>query len=179
MKKDILVAYASTNGATAEIATKIGSMLKNQDLVVDVLPVSAKPDPKQYKAAILGCAVYAGSWPKGSVEFLKANESAFAGQPFWLFSTGPTGEGDPVELLEGWRVPSNAMEIVERIHPRDVTIFGGFIDATKVRGIQAFVIKKMNKPFGDFRNWDAIAAWAQEIASSVKNQASLAGAADD
>jgi len=66
-----------------------------------VLAVKSACDLPSYKAVILGSAVYIGRWRKEAAKFLEANEKVLAGQMVWLFSSGPTGEGDTVELLQG------------------------------------------------------------------------------
>ena len=56
-----------------------------------------------------------------------------------------------------------------RIRPRDVTLFHGNIDPEKVNPIEKWAVKSLvKKPFGDFRDWDAIAAWSEKIAVSLQ-----------
>jgi hypothetical protein len=52
-----------------------------------------------YDGFVVGSAPYAGGWMKPAAAFLRANQGALAGHPVWLFSSGPTGEGDPNDLL--------------------------------------------------------------------------------
>lgn len=163
MSENILVTYASKNGATREIAEKIGEVIKQAGGQVNVAPVNGIKDLNSYGAIILGSAVYIGKWQKEAVEFLQVNENILADRPVWLFSSGPTGEGDPVELLEGWRIPTALRPVVDRIQPRDIAVFHGFINPEKLNFIEKQVIKSMKKPFGDFRDWDAIHAWTTTI----------------
>ena len=102
MNAKILVAYASKYGSTKEIAEKIGQVLTDAGFAVDVLPADKVADVAPYQAVVLGSAVYSGNWRKAAANFLKANEKALAGRPLWLFSSGPTGKGDPVDLVKGW-----------------------------------------------------------------------------
>ena len=67
MEIRILVTYASKYGATAEIAEKIGQLLRQEDLQADVLPVNRVGNLTQYKAVIIGSAVYIGRWRKEAV----------------------------------------------------------------------------------------------------------------
>ncbi len=169
MESSILVTYASSYGATAEIAEKIGEGLRQAGLRVDVSPVKSVRDPGQYQAVILGSAVYVGSWLKEAVDFLKANEKSLAERPVWLFSSGPTGEGDPLDLLNGWRLPTAVQPVAGRIHPRDTAVFHGHINPEKLNFVQKWAIKSVvKKPMGDFRDWDSIAAWATKIADGLK-----------
>jgi menaquinone-dependent protoporphyrinogen oxidase len=88
----------------------------------------------------------------------------------WLFSSGPTGEGDPVELLEGWRLPAALLPVADRIQPRDTAVFHGYINPEKLNFIQKWVLKSIvKKPFGDFRNWDMINRWTRTVSSCLKD----------
>lgn len=168
MDGKILVAYASKYGATKEIAEKIGAVLRQAGLQVNVLPADAKLDPAAYRVVILGSAVYIGKWQKEAVAFLQANEKALAERPVWIFSSGPSGEGNPAELVEGWRLPSDVQPVADRIHPRDVAIFHGNINLAKLNFMEKFAIKNVvKKPFGDFRDWKMIEAWANSIAAAL------------
>ena len=60
MEIRVLVTYASKYGATAEIAEKIGQVLRQAGLQADVLPVNRVNDLTPYKAFVLGSAAYMG-----------------------------------------------------------------------------------------------------------------------
>ena len=166
---DILVTYASKYGATKEIAEKIGEELRQSGLQVDVVSVRGIRNLNPYKAIILGSAVYVGKWQNEALEFLQTHEKILAERPVWLFSSGPTGEGNAVALVEGSRLPAALQPIADRIQPRDVAVFHGFINPDKLNFIEKWTIKSLvKKPFGDFRDWDAIASWATSIANTLK-----------
>ena len=164
----VLVAYASKYGATAEIAERIGQVLRQAGLSVDVLPAERVSNVQGYKAVVLGSAVYIGQWRKQAAAFLKANEKALAERPVWLFSSGPTGEGDPVTLAQGWRFPSGLQPVADRIKPRDIALFHGSANAEKLNFLEKFMLKQVKAPAGDFRDWAAITAWATAIADALK-----------
>lgn len=170
MDGNILVTYASKYGATREISEKIGEVLRQAGLQVSILPVKEVHDLAHYEAVILGCAVYVGKWLKEAGEFLKRNEAELAARPCWLFSSGPTGEGHPVDLLEGWQLPSDQQPVVDCIRPRQIVVFHGNINPAKLNFIEKWAIKSLvKKPFGDFRDWDAIRSWAASIAEILKH----------
>ncbi|MDD5367901.1 MAG: flavodoxin domain-containing protein [Anaerolineaceae bacterium] len=169
MDKSILVTYASKYGATREIAEKIGEGLRQAGLQTDVTPVSAIRELDRYKAVILGSALYIGKWQKEAATFLQANEKLLANRPVWLFSSGPTGKGDPLELVEGRRLPADLQPVANRIQPRDIAVFHGFINPGKLNFMEKWAIKSIvKKPFGDFRDWEIIAAWTISIANTLK-----------
>jgi menaquinone-dependent protoporphyrinogen oxidase len=168
MDNQVLVVYATKHGATAEIAEKIGQVLRQAGLRTDVLPTDRVSDLAAYKAVVLGSAVYIGQWRKDAVKFLKANEKVLVEQSVWLFSSGPTGEGDPVELTQGWHFPGKLQPIADRIRPRDIAVFHGAVDVKKLNLIEKWMINNVKAPLGDFRDWDAITSWATAIADELK-----------
>jgi menaquinone-dependent protoporphyrinogen oxidase len=168
MDKHILVAYASKYGGTEEIAERIGEVLRQAGLDTDVLPAGRVSDLAPYRAVVLGSGVYMGAWRKEAARFLKANEQALTDRLVWVFSSGPTGEGDPEELADGWRFPAGLRPVAQRIQPRDTVVFHGVLDEKKLNLFQKWIINRVGAPLGDFRDWDAIAAWATGIAEALK-----------
>jgi len=168
MDKKILVAYATKYGATGEIADKVGEVLQGTGFQVDVSPVDRVQDLTSYGAVVLGSAVYIGKWRKEAVK-LKENQEALAERQVWLFSSGPLGEGDPVELLDGWSLPTSLQPIVDRIQPRDIAVFHGYLNPEKINFLEKWMLKNIQSPIGDFRDWEAITSWAESIAAELKD----------
>lgn len=168
MGNHVLVAYASKHGATEEIAKKIGDVLQQAGLSVEVKPAGQVKDLAPYQAVVLGSGVYVGQWRKQAARFLKANEQALAEKMVWIFSSGPTGEGDVEKLLPDWTLPKSLLPVADHIQPRDVTVFHGAMDPNRLNFIEKWMIKQVNAPTGDFRDWDAVAAWATSIAEALK-----------
>jgi menaquinone-dependent protoporphyrinogen oxidase len=170
MSKKVLVTYGSRYGGTREIAEEIGKVLKQEDLEVDILSADRAGDPTRYDALIIGSAVYIGQWRKEAANYLKNNEARISGKPLWLFSTGPTGEGDPVELMKGWRYPKKLEPVINRLKPRDIAVFGGVAKESDLNFLFKFMLNRVKAPLGDFRNWDAITDWAKSIAAELKSE---------
>lgn len=167
MENKVLVAYASKYGATKEIAEKIGLVLKEAGFAVDVLPADRVAAVAPYRAVVLGSAVYIGGWRKGAAGFLKNNEKLLAEKPVWLFSSGPTGKGDPVELVKGWRFPQALQPVADRVKPVGIVLFQGAVDTNNLGFFGRLAIKNVKAPVGDFRDWNAITAWAGTIAAKL------------
>lgn len=170
MTISVLVAYSSKYGATAEIAQKIGEVLSAASLNINTVDVETTPDAAAYDAVILGSAVYAGQWRKPAADYLTAHEATLAQRPTWFFSSGPTGEGDPVALMKGFRFPEALQPIADRIKPRDIAFFHGVIDLSKLNFAEKLIVKGFKAPTGDFRDWDRITQWATEIAAVLNRQ---------
>ena len=173
MNNKILVTYASKHGATAEIAEKIGAILQAATLAAEVLPVDQVATLSTYGAVVFGSAVYAGQWRKEAISFLENNQAVLAEMPVWLFSSGPTGEGDPVQLVKGALYPDALKPVVDRIQPRSIVVFHGSLDSDKLNLGEKLIIKGVRAPMGDFRDWGSIAVWAKEIAEVLQAQPTI------
>lgn len=168
MAQKVLVAYGSRYGGTAEIAEEIGKVLKEEGLEVDVRSADHAVNAARYDAFIIGSGVYAGMWRKEAVNLVNNNEKMLSDKPVWIFSSGPTGEGDVKDLMSGWEYPAKIRKAVETIKPRDITAFHGVVYPDKLTFFHKLVLKMVKAPSGDFRKWDTITAWAKGIAGELK-----------
>ncbi len=146
MAMKILVAYGSRDGATAGIAERIGEVLKKAGFEVNVVSAEKAAEPAGYDAVILGSAVYIGQWRKEAANYLTKHEQALAKLPVWLFSSGPPGEGDLKEQLQGFTFPEKLKPIIERIKPRDNIIFPGAVFFKNLNFVEKFMLKQMKVP---------------------------------
>ena len=165
--EQVLVTYASKYGATAEIAERIGQVLREAGLPTEVLPAGRVRDLSPYRAVVLGAAVYIFRWRKEAARLLKTLAAAQPRRPVWLFSSGPTGEGDTDAFPEGAKLPKGLQPIADRIHPQDVAVFSGVLDLTKLGTIERWIMTRMKAKAGDYRDWEAIEAWAGAIAQTL------------
>jgi len=154
--------------ATGEIARRIAQTLSTAGIPAEARDVSTVTEPTRYHSIVVGSAVYAGHWLKEAAQFLEDNEAALVSRPVWLFSSGPTGNGDPSALLDGWRFPANLEALSERIHARDIARFHGAIDLTKLGFGERLMIKAVKGATGDFRDWAMIDHWTRAIAGEIR-----------
>lgn len=168
MDQQVLVAYATKYGATKEIAERIGEVLNQAGVSAEVLAVDCVSSLIPYKAVVLGSAVHMGKWRKEAAKFLQANEEMLGERQVWLFSSGPTGKGDPISLVEGWRFPLGLQPLADRIRPIDITVFHGSVDMKKLSFLEKWLLKNVKADFGDFRDWKAITSWATTIATHLR-----------
>ncbi len=174
----VLVAYATKYGATGEIAERIAGRLRASGLDAEAQPVGAAGDLSGYEAFVIGSAAYMGRWLKEAAGFVRRNRAALAGRPVWLFSSGPLGteatdaQGrDLRELAE----PKEFAEFREAIGPRGTRVFFGALDPGRLglrdRLVRAMPAGRALLPEGDFRDWQAIEAWAGQIADELATRA--------
>jgi menaquinone-dependent protoporphyrinogen oxidase len=155
----ILVTYASKHGSTEGIARRIADRLTATGRPAEAHPVNSVEGLEGYDAVILGSAVYAGSWMKEAVEFARTNEEMLTRVPVWLFSSGPLGQD--VEDTE--EQPRQLPDLRDRVHPRGHIVFFGSLDVASLGFAERMIVKAVKAPAGDYRDWDAIDAWADEI----------------
>jgi menaquinone-dependent protoporphyrinogen oxidase len=157
MRPSVLVAHASKRGSTEEVAAFIGSRLREQGLVADVRRAAEVEDLAHYDGVVLGGSLYFGRWLDDARAFLSRFRTALAGRPLAVFGLGPKTASEH-DLAESRAQLDRALRDVE---PDTVAVFGGVIDPAKLR----FPFNRM--PASDARDWDAIAVWADEVASLV------------
>lgn len=167
----LLIVYASKYGSTAEIADVIGKELRkrsHQVTVTVVDKVDEADSPENFDGFVIGSAVYAGSWLKKAATFLQHNKDLLASRPVWFFTSGPTGQGDPNEIMGGWDFPENLESIRAQIQPKDVILFHGNIDPDKLNFAERMIIKSVKATVGDYRDWLVIRSWAGKIDLDLK-----------
>lgn len=167
MDKKVLIAYGSKHGATREIGERIGKKLEEKNFVVDVLSANKVGDLSEYGAVLVGSGVYIGQWLKEAVKFVKSNEKDLSNMPVWIFSSGPTGEGDVAELVQGWKIPRSIQENIDKIKPNGVVVFHGALDDGKLSWLEKWMIGKVGAAKGDFRDWGHIDQWAAEVSTHL------------
>lgn len=166
---NILVTVASKHGATAEIGEALGSHLAERGMQVNVLPPEAVEEVGSYDAVIIGSAVYAGHWRREAVDLARRQASALRGRPVWLFSSGPLGAppvptGDPVDVGD----------VMTQTAAREHRVFGGDLERDQLGFGERAVVGMVRAPYGDYRDWHDVEAWADEIADLLLHPMSAA-----
>ncbi len=169
-ESNVLVAYASKYGSTAEIAGRIARVLKEEGHKVQLRDASEVGQIAEFDAVVLGSAVYAGQWRKSAADLMLSCESSLSHIPVWFFSSGPTGEGEPEEIMNGWNFPDSLLDSASRIQPRDKAFFHGVLDPELLILPEKLIVKGLGAPLGDFRNWEKIEAWANSIAKFLSKK---------
>lgn len=172
----VLVAYASRHGATTGIAERIAARLNELGVAAECRPVTEVSDPGRYDAFVVGSAAYMFHWLKEANRFIKRNMTLLTERPLWLFSSGPLGtdlvDADGQDVLVAAR-PKEFDELAETLSPRGTMVFFGALDRSAPpiglaeRFLQKLPANTEGLPEGDFRDWEAIDAWAEGIAAAL------------
>ncbi len=153
-----LIAYASKHGSTAEIAERIAATIRGAGHDAQALRAPAVRDVAEFEAVLVGSAVYMGHWMKDATDFVNRQRSQLEARPLWLFSSGPVG---PRTLPE-------AAEIAifrKQFEVKDHRTFDGALDKRELSLSERMMIRAVKAPYGDYRKWEDIEAWAKAIAT--------------
>lgn len=161
MPARILVAYLSKKGSTAEIARVIGTELGRANFFVDTAAMEEVTSLDDYDAVILGVPVYTGRIMGELALFAGKNHDALSRLPVAGFVVGIAPvfpkAGDAGTFTGQFR------EALQPVTPVDVAMFAGVLDVKKLSFVERGLTSLMKVPTGDFRDWDAIAAWARSL----------------
>jgi menaquinone-dependent protoporphyrinogen oxidase len=162
----VLVIAASKNGATAGIADEIARTLRQADVAADVADIGRPVRVGDYDAVVLGSAVYMGRWLDAASRFATAHAAELRRLPVWLFSSGPIGS--PPRPAESQ--PAHVGELLEVTGAREHRTFAGRIERGRLSLPQRALMRAMHVSEGDYRDWDAVRAWARDIAAALSPQ---------
>jgi menaquinone-dependent protoporphyrinogen oxidase len=163
----VLIAATSKHGATDEIAERIGGNLAQHGIDVEVKKLE-EVHTLGYDAYVLGSGIYLGNWLKEAHRFIDTHAAELAQRPTWLFASGsivgdPPMADDPNALRAGL-----AEMLVEKTQAREHKLFGGKLDKSRLGLAEKLPVRMARGREGDWRDWDAIDAWAATIAQELK-----------
>ena len=168
MSKKILVAYASKCGSTGEVAEAVAQVLAKSGAVVDVRRVQDVRNIEGYSAVVIGSAARMQKLLPEAVRFAEKHRKALQNVKTAYFSVGIGMKEDTTKSREETAVYLQPLCQV-RAPSASLGMFGGKIDVSKLEGLYrlAFSFAKDAMPEGDWRNWDAINAWAEDTAKAI------------
>ncbi|MEN6609996.1 MAG: flavodoxin domain-containing protein [Methanoregulaceae archaeon] len=162
----ILIAYATKNGSTTGIAEAISEELRSSGNTAEVAEMNRVKQLDGYDAVILGAPLYCGK-PLDLEKFTGKFRDALAKVPVAAFAVGIS----PVSKDE--KQVSQAMKLLREslgsLEPVAETVFAGKLDPARINYNTRKLMSLGNLPTGDFRDWTAIAAWAEEVAEKIKS----------
>ncbi len=160
MASRILVAYTTKKGSTAEIAQAVGKDLKSAGYDVGVHEMAAVQSVEGYDAIVLGAPFYMHS-AYGIEKFVKKFCRDTISKPVAVFGVGMAPVSNkPGEVDEEMKILNKS---VASCRPVSVVLFAGKVDPSKFNFIVRKMIEADKTVVGDFRNWDAIAAWTRDL----------------
>jgi menaquinone-dependent protoporphyrinogen oxidase len=157
----ILVAYTTRNGSTAEIALAVAKELENTGASVKVSDMKTIASVADYQAVVIGAPLYMGSMVKDVAQFVGKHREGLRNMPVAAFAVGISPKNpDPNAVRQAAAALHTA---IAPIQPIASVVFAGKLNPAKLSFIQRKMTELIKSPIGDFRDWEAIAAWARDL----------------
>jgi menaquinone-dependent protoporphyrinogen oxidase len=160
--KKILVVYASEYGSTGSVAEAIGKELCSKGAKVDVLVARNVKNLSSYQGVVIGSAIYRGKWMPEATDFVKANYEILGQVPVAYFmvcmAVHQPGEENRRKALS---YLDPVLQSIPQVRPVDIEPFAGVMNYSNLSWFNKKIIISKGVPEGDFRNWEAIRAWAR------------------
>lgn len=171
MSTKILVTYASRSGSTVGVAQTIARTLVEQGIPVEVLPMKEVHDLTPYGAVVAGSAIQSHLWLPEAMEFIRTHQAQLQQKPFAAFlvcmalamNTTPSQQQKQAEIGT-WLAPVRAL-----VTPISEGLFAGELNISRLPSFSERLQCRLSVLLGewkegDYRDWDAIRAWAQALA---------------
>ena len=159
----ILVTAASKRGATDEVADAIAKRIEASGITVDRLAPADVTSVADYDAVIVGSATYILQWMPEAHDFMERFKDQLPVGQVWAFSVGMNG------------VPKHSKQDGSRVGPllthvkcRELRTFPGRYKPSLLSLRERSVARLAGVVEGDFRDWEAIERWADEIVDALK-----------
>lgn len=169
----LLVAYASPNGSTAEMAEVLVRQLRGEGYTVDLAPVETLYSISSYKALILGAPIQCGTWLRSIYQFRYRARIPEMTLPIysWMTCMRVLEEGGYEHARERYTLPQL------RHYPalRSIEIFAGKIIPERLTWQELALFREnydgledITYVQGDHREWERFAEWGRFILKDLK-----------
>jgi len=175
--RKILIAYDTIHGSTAEVAATIGEDLCAMGFRVDVKLAVNVSNVDDYDGFIVASGIYKFTWLPDALAFLDKFKEQIETKPTAIFIVCSGMAEDTLDNRVS--IQKAFIDPVLRKHPGigpvSVGLFGGAVDFTNEQYtvFEKIVLRMLGlimhfKDKADWRNWDAIDAWAAEVGDKMK-----------
>jgi menaquinone-dependent protoporphyrinogen oxidase len=163
MKKKVLITYASKYGSTGGVADAIGKELCSKGMAADVVLIKNARNVSSYQGVVIGSAIYMGKWMSEAVDFVKKNKDSLRQVPVAYFLVCMTlSQPTEKKQAEVLSYMDPILKAVPEIKPVGLGTFAGALDYSNLSWLYKKILKSKGTPEGDFRDWNAIRAWARD-----------------
>lgn len=158
----VLVTVASRHGATAEIGSAIGRVLAEAGHDVREAAPEDVTSLDGVDVVVLGSAVYTAHWLPAARDFARRWEEELRHRRVWVFSSGLATQ--PAASANS---PHELMALRERVGALGHRSFAGRLLRSELAFAERALIAGARAKEGDHRDFEAVAAWAREIADEL------------
>ncbi len=179
----VLIAYDSRYGTTGEVAEAVAKEICAAGAACDVKLAKEVEDLGPYAAVIVGSAVRNFGWMPDAVNFVKSNANALKDKKVAYFMTclqilpQQPHLNEKMRKIEGESEDDRKKRVLSyldpvlkqspQVLPKDIGVFAGVIKFDMLTRTDRMLMKNMGFVEGDFRDWDAIKAWARKMAEAL------------
>jgi menaquinone-dependent protoporphyrinogen oxidase len=192
---NILVAYSTNSGSTAEVADAVAVELRQAGHAIDVKPMKDVITVSGYDAVVMGAPMIFG-WHNTARQFVKKHRAELAGMKTAYFAcamslTRAERETLPQvfltldENLVASQSKTGSLTLKEWFTtigyylksmlpskagalPVSVAFFNGKLEMFRLKWWQAaFVMVVVQATPGDYRDWDLIRSWAKSLSQQL------------
>ena len=148
------------------MADAIGERLGSYGHDVAVRAPESVDSLEGFDAVVLASGVYAGRWLRPARSFIKRLAAQLRERPVWLMSSGPVGD-----TADTSPEPLDVAKMLERTQARGHVVLPGRMDRANLHLPDRAIIAALRVPDGDFRDWDAVRAFADQVHDELKTGA--------
>jgi menaquinone-dependent protoporphyrinogen oxidase len=170
----VLVGYATGHGSTRGIAVRVADRLRRPGVDAKALAVTDVPEVSGYGAVVLGSAIHGGKWLAEALQFADRNAASLRERPVWLFSVSTLGDAESMfpprvaDRLRAMRKETPEMtRLRQLLDAREHRNFAGAVTRSHWPAAGRAFFRAAGGRYGDHRNWPAVDAWADLIASQL------------
>ena len=158
-----LLAYATRFGSTQEVAETVAASLREAGLKVDLQLMRQVESLDQVEAVVLGAAIYNTKWHAEAHQFVARHQATLMQRPVAIFTLGPLSSSTAAKR-NSRRQLDKELAKYRWLKPVAVEVFAGKYDPKKP-GMGFF---ERLLPARDYRDWEAIRAWANTLAGQLQ-----------
>lgn len=173
MPAEVLIAYCTRSGSTAEVAQAMAETMKVAGVTADVKPMTEVESIAQGAAVMLGTALYIGHFPKEFHQFVTRFQKELESVRPWIFVLGPT-EKERRQFAAAEEQARKELRKYPWLRAADMRVLGGKFDPehlnlpfpmSLIMKLPANPMRKL--PASDIRDWEWIRRWAEAIAEEL------------
>jgi menaquinone-dependent protoporphyrinogen oxidase len=168
------VITASKHESTREVGEAIAQRLRDRGHSAVAEAAEGLGELASGEPVALGSPIYMGRWRNEARAVVARLADEPPGRPIWLFTLGPLG--DPPKPDDAG--PEEEVERFAAERAIDHTLFNGKLDRSLLNRRERLAVRAVKAPEGDFRDWPAIGAWADQISDALFERAAQRGEAE-
>ena len=178
-ESNVLLAYASTHGHTAKIASRIADAVgADAGTTIDVrrLGKAEAPDPGSYHGVIVGASIHAGRFQREIVDWARRHHTTLTTRPSAFFSVCLTVADDTEESRRATREYIDKFVEQTGWTPGTTTTFAGAVQYLEydlaTRLLVRLLMHRHDRPTDvtqdfDCTDWDAVERFGREWAARL------------